>query len=61
MRNYLDPEMSIVMFDAENVVTDASGLKNAATEQYFSQETGSDAIRAKTVAVGNILNFTTTQ
>lgn len=63
MRNYSDPKMSIAMFDAENVVTDPSGLVGQAYNDYFSQNTGSHVGRfaENTVAVNNILNFTNVQ
>ena len=61
MRNYIDPEMNIAMFESENVVVTDSTVKQAndffnSTEKGGSGST-SDLTAAK-VAANNILDFT---
>ena len=61
MRNYSDPKMSIAMFDAENVVTEPSGLVNQAQQEYFNGNSTGSTLADATVAANNILNFTDVQ
>lgn len=62
MKNYFDPEMNITLFDAENVVTEASTTIQQAQQQFFGVSTidagndGSAAVNAQ-VDASNVLSF----
>ena len=62
MRNYIDPEMNIAMFESENVVVTDSTIKQA--NDFLKSDAKGTSIGANienaAVAANNILDFTTT-
>lgn len=61
MRNYIDPEMNIAMFESENVVVTDSAVKQA-NDFLTSNEAGAVSkgvdFDTKAVSANNILDFT---